>query len=139
MLGYTGAFGALKVQADARHDRNSVYGDVDTGKLGLAFDIAPGRNPVRAVAGTAFRAPAFNDLFFSGYGVATIGPEHARSVEAGVLWKSDTSSAGATLYRNKVRDLIAFEARPQLLPGRPGITTSAARATSTARPCRARR
>ena len=108
VLDYTGAFGAFKLQADARQDRNSVYGDVGTGKLGLAYDIAPGLT-VRAVAGTAFRAPAFNDLYFPGYGVATIGPEHARSVEAGVLWKSDTSSAGATLYRNKVRDLIAFE------------------------------
>ncbi|HEX7438490.1 MAG TPA: TonB-dependent receptor, partial [Caldimonas sp.] len=61
VLGYTGAFGGFKVQADARHDRNSAYGDVDTGKLGLAFDLQPGLT-LRAVAGTAFRAPTFNDL-----------------------------------------------------------------------------
>ena len=85
-LGYTGTFGRLKVQADARHDRNSAYGSVDTGKLGVAFDLVP-ELTVRAVVGSAFRAPTFNDLYFPGYGVATVGPERSRSVEVGVQWR----------------------------------------------------
>ena len=126
ILGYTGAFGAWKVQADARHDRNSTYGDVDTGKLGVAFDIVPGLT-LRAVAGTAFRAPAFNDLYFPGYGVKTVGPERSRSVEGGVQWKADSSSAGATVYRNKVRDLIAFEPDRRFCPADPAYDFGCAR------------
>ncbi|HEX7438031.1 MAG TPA: TonB-dependent receptor [Caldimonas sp.] len=126
VLGYTGAFGIYKVQADVRHDRNSVYGRVSTGKLGLAADIRPGVT-LRAVAGTAYRAPAFNDLYFPGYGVPTIGPEHSHSLEAGVQWRSDEASAGATVYRNRVRDLIAFEADRSFCPADPSYDFGCAR------------
>jgi vitamin B12 transporter len=126
VLGYTGAFGATRVQADVRHDRNSIYGSVSTGKLGLAVDLQPGLT-VRAVAGNAFRAPAFNDLYFPGYGVATIGPERSRSVEAGLQWRSGDSSAGATVYRNRVRDLIAFEADRSFCPADPSYDFGCAR------------
>lgn len=126
VLGYTGAFGATRVQADVRHDRNSVYGSVSTGKLGLALDLQPGLT-VRAVAGTAFRAPAFNDLYFPGYGVATLGPEHSRSVEAGLQWRSGDASAAATVYRNRVRDLIAFEADRRFCPADPSYDFGCAR------------
>ncbi|MEP7056397.1 MAG: TonB-dependent receptor [Caldimonas sp.] len=115
VLGYTGKIGALKVQGDVRHDRNSVFGNVSTGKLGLAFDIAPGLT-LRGVAGTAFRAPTFNDLYYPGYGIATIGPEHSRSIEAGLQWRHGAASAAATVYRNRVRDLIASEADRSFCP-----------------------
>ncbi|KNZ31306.1 MAG: hypothetical protein AD742_18685 [Methylibium sp. NZG] len=111
VLGYTGAFGeaaAHKLQADVRHDRNSVYGSVNTGKLGWAFDVAPGLT-VRAVAGTAFRGATFNDLYFPGYGVTTVRPERSRSIEFGVQWRDADQHASATLYRNRVRDLIGYQ------------------------------
>ncbi len=118
VLGYSGAFGAHRLQADVRHDRNSVYGGVSTGKLGWALDLMPGLT-ARAVAGTAFRGVSFNDLYFPGYGVATVRPERSRSVEVGVQWRQADSSAGATLYRNRVRDLIGYEADRTLCPADP--------------------
>jgi vitamin B12 transporter len=108
VLGYTGAFGAHKLQADVRHDRNSVYGSVNTGKLGWAMDLVPGLT-VRAVAGTAFRGATFNDLYFPGYGVPTVQPERSRSVEVGLQWRDGEQQASATLYRNRVRDLIGYQ------------------------------
>ncbi len=126
VVGYTGTFGRLKVQADARHDRNSAYGSVDTGKLGLAFDLLP-ELTVRAVAGSAFRAPTFNDLYFPGYGVASVGPERSRSVEFGVQWQRDASSVAATVYRNRVRELIAFEPDASLCPADPSYAFGCAR------------
>ena len=66
VLGYTGRFGAQKLQADLRWDHNSVYDNQTTGKLGWGMDLAAGWS-VRAVAGTAFRAPTFNDLYFPDY------------------------------------------------------------------------
>ena len=108
VLGYTGAFGDHKLQADVRHDRNSVYGNVNTGKLGWAFALLPGLT-ARAVAGTAFRGASFNDLYFPGYGVATVQPERSRSVEVGLQWRDGEQQASATLYRNRVRDLIGYQ------------------------------
>jgi vitamin B12 transporter len=111
VLGYTGVVGesgSHKLQADVRHDRNSVYGNVNTGKLGWAFDLVPGLT-LRAVAGTAFRGASFNDLYFPGYGVATVQPERSRSVEVGVQWRDGEQQASATLYHNRVRDLIGYQ------------------------------
>ena len=108
VLGGSARFARHSVQADLRHDDNSAYGANSTGRLGYAFEVSPGLK-LRALAGTTFRAPTFNDLYFPGFGVATIRPERGRSVEAGAAWQSGASSAALTLYRNQVRDLIGFE------------------------------
>jgi vitamin B12 transporter len=108
VLGYSGAFAGQKVQADVRHDHNSAFGNVDTGKLGWGIDLTPSWS-LRAVAGTAFRAPSFNDLYYPGFGVSTIRPERSRSIEFGANWHAGDSAAGVTLYRNRVRDLIGYE------------------------------
>lgn len=107
-LGYSGKFGAHLLSADVRHDDNSVYGGKTTGRLGYGYDLGYGLT-ARALAGTTFRAPSFNDLFYTGYGVDTIRPERGRSVEIGLNWLSGDSNASVTVYRNRVRDLIAYE------------------------------
>ena len=108
MLGYSGQFGAQTVQADLRRDQNSVYGGATTGRLGWSMAVAPGWR-VRALAGTTFRAPSFNELFYPDYGVASITPERGRSVEFGIDWRAGGSEAAATVYQNRVRDLIAYQ------------------------------
>ena len=132
VLGYTGSWGALRLQADGRYDRNSVYGDSTTGKLGVGYAVGPDLT-LRAVAGTAFRAPTFNDLYFPGFGVPTVGPEYSRSLEVGLQWRSGDSSAAATLYRNRLRDLIAYEPDRSFCPADPaydfGCARNVARAT----------
>jgi vitamin B12 transporter len=115
VLGYTGRFGAQKLQADLRWDHNSVYDNQTTGKLGWGMDLAEGWS-VRAVAGTAFRAPTFNDLYFPGFGVATLQPERSRSIEAGLDYKAAMTSLAATAYYNKVSDLIGYQPDPAQCP-----------------------
>ncbi|MDO9313845.1 MAG: TonB-dependent receptor [Burkholderiaceae bacterium] len=107
-LGYSGKFGAHLLSADVRHDDNSVYGGKTTGRLGWGYELGHGLT-ARALAGTTFRAPSFNDLFYTGYGVDTVRPERGRSAEIGLSWLSGDSNASVTLYRNRVRDLIAYE------------------------------
>jgi len=107
-LSYSGSAGAHSWQVDARHDRNSVYGDQGTGKLGYGFQIMPAWS-VRASAGTAFRAPTFNDLYFPGFGIDSIKPERSTSVELGTAWREAAWSVQATVYRNRVRNMIVFE------------------------------
>ena len=120
VLGYSGRFGAHSLQVDARRDDNSVYGANTTGRVGYAYDVAPGWR-VRALAGTTFRAPTFNDLFYPGYGVVTTRPEHGRSIEAGVSWQGATGSASATVWRNRVRDLIVYQPDRTFCPPDPAF------------------
>jgi vitamin B12 transporter len=124
VLSWTGRSGAHRWQVDARHDRHSVQGRIDTGKLGWGVDLAGGW-ALRAVAGTAYRVPTFNDLYFPNFGVTTLRPERSRSVEVGVDWVASPSAPGSarvglTAYRNRVRDLIGFEADPARCP--PGLS-----------------
>ncbi|MFT3665466.1 TonB-dependent receptor domain-containing protein [Piscinibacter sp.] len=108
VLELTGDAGPWSWQLDARHDDNSAYGNVNTGRIGGAFAFAPGWK-LRALAGTTFRAPTFNDLYYPGYGVETLEPERGRGIELGVAWQGDGSEAAATVYRNRVRNLIGYQ------------------------------
>jgi vitamin B12 transporter len=120
VLGYSGTFGDHALQADVRRDHSSVWGGVTTGRVGYAFALGSGVK-LRALAGTTFRAPTFNDLFFPGFGVPTIQPERGRSAEVGASWQGDGATLSATLYRNRVRDLIVFEPDRTFCPPDPAF------------------
>lgn len=132
VLGYAGTFGAQSVQADVRYDDNSVYGSTTTGRVGWSMALLPGLR-VRALAGTTFRAPSFNDLYYPGYGVDTVRPEHGRSVELGLNWQSGDTSAAATIYQNRVRDLITYEPDRSFCPSDPSYDFGCARNVDHAR------
>ena len=105
---YAGRWGAVDLQVEARHDDNSIWGGVRTGRAAAAWEVASGWR-LRAVAGTTFRAPSFNDLYFPGFGVPTVQPERGRSLELGLNWSGREGDAALTTYRNRVRDLIGYE------------------------------
>jgi vitamin B12 transporter len=110
-----GRIDAHRWQVDLRHDDHEVYGAQTTGKLAYAWQAAP-QWTLRAAAGTAFRAPSFNELYFPEFGVTTIQPERARSVEVATAWQGDGWSAQATAFDNRVRDLIGYEPDPAACP-----------------------
>jgi vitamin B12 transporter len=128
-FGYTGRFGAQKLQADLRWDHNSVYDNQTTGKIGWGMDLSDSWS-LRAVAGTAFRAPTFNDLYFPDFGVVTLQPERSRSIEAGLNYLAEQTSVSATAYYNKVSDLIGYQPDPDQCP--PGYAFGCAANTSRA-------
>ena len=132
VLGYTGSFGAHVIQADVRHDKNSVYGGNTTGRLGWSMEIASGLR-VRALAGTTFRAPSFNDLYYPGYGVSTVTAEKGRSVELGLNWRQGESEASATVYDNRLRNMIGYEADRTFCPADPAYDFGCARNIGHAR------
>lgn len=132
VLGYSGQYGAQSLQADLRQDQNSVYGGVTTGRLGWSSEVLSGLK-LRAVAGTTFRAPSFNDLYYPGYGVSTVVPERGRSIEVGLAWRVSDSEASVTVYQNKVRDLIGYESNKALCPADPAYAYGCARNISAAR------
>jgi vitamin B12 transporter len=131
-VGYSGQYGVHAVQADMRRDNSSVYGGVTTGRLGWSMDVGSGWR-IRALTGSTFRAPSFNDLYFPDYGVNTVRPEKGRSVEAGVSWRSADSEASATVYQNKVGDLIGYQPDSALCPAAVGYQYGCAANVSRAR------
>ncbi|MEO8309681.1 MAG: TonB-dependent receptor [Caldimonas sp.] len=132
VVGYSGSFGAQTLQADLRRDDNTAYGGNTTGRIGYAISIARGVK-LRALAGTTFRAPTFNDLAFPGFGIPGIRPEHGRSIEAGASWQDDAASLSATVYRNRVRDLIGFQPDRAFCPADPAYDFGCAANTRRAR------
>lgn len=132
VVGYSGGFGAHVLQADLRQDHNSVYGNNTTGRLGWSMEIADGLR-VRALAGTTFRAPSFNELYFPGFGVPTIESERGRSVEVGLNWRRGDHNAGLTVYQNRTRNLIVFEPDPTFCPADPAYSFGCARNIGRAR------
>jgi len=130
-LAWTGAVERLSWQADMRRDDRSDFGRVTTGRLGGAFSLGLGWR-ARALAGTTFRAPSFNDLVFPGYGVPGLRPEQGRSAEAGVHWEAREAQAALTVYRNRVRDLIGYQPDPTGCPPDPAYTFGCAGNTQRA-------
>ena len=132
IAGYAGTFGASELQASLRQDHNSIYGNDTTGSVGGSYRLTQ-QFKLRAVAGTTFRAPTFNDLFYPGYGVSTIRPERGRSIEVAAQWQSGGTTASATLYRNDVRQLIAYQPDAAQCPPDPAYASGCAANTGRAR------
>ncbi|OWQ90782.1 hypothetical protein CDN99_11450 [Roseateles aquatilis] len=111
IAGYSGQFGPAAVEASVRHDDNSAYGKNTSGTIGGSYALSSTLK-LRALAGKSFRAPTFNDTSYPFYGVPTIKPETGRSIELGVNWQSGATSASATVYRNKLDNLIGYNPDP---------------------------
>jgi vitamin B12 transporter len=131
VLGYAGRFGDHALQIDVRHDDNADFGGVNTGRIGWTMDLTRTLR-LRALAGNTFRAPSFNDLYFPGYGVPGVRPERGRSVELGVAWASSGAQASATVYRNRVRDLIGYQPDATRCPDDPAYAFGCASNVSRA-------
>ncbi len=129
---FVGQFKTLTLQADLRGDDNSVYGRQTTGRIAASWALAPGLR-LRALAGNTFRAPSFNDLYYPGYGVASVRPERGRSAELGLSWQAGQQAVSATLWRNHVRDLVGYESDNSLCPNDPAYSFGCARNFGLAR------
>ncbi len=108
LLGYVAQQGATTWEANLRRDDNSAYGKNTTGSLGFNQALS-NTTRLRALYGTSFRAPTFNDLYYPGYGVATLKPEKGRSFELGLNWQEGGERFGITAFRNKIRDMITYD------------------------------
>ena len=105
-LGWRTEIGAHGLQAHLRYDDDSEFGGQATGSLAWGWTFAPGFRAT-ASAATSFRAPTLYQRF-SEYGTATLQPEDGRNVEAGLQWAQAGHELSATVWRNRLRQLIAF-------------------------------
>ncbi len=97
----------------ARHDDNEVFGHRSTGTADYGYWINDELR-VSANIGTGFKAPTFNQLYYPlsfGYeGNPDVKPEKSASygvgIEASPVWGTWSVNA----YRNRIRDLIDWQA-----------------------------
>src|SRR5215831_18937299 len=100
----------LFMTAGFRVEDNSDFGTNWTERGSLAYVIREWGTKIRGGAGSGFRAPTFNDLFFPGFSDPTLKPEESFSWEVGVdqkLWK-DRIRLGLTYFHNDFKNLIGF-------------------------------
>ena len=94
-----------------RVEDNSVYGTHWTERGSLAYVIKEWGTRIRGGAGSGFRAPTFNDLFFPGFSDPDLQPETSFSYEFGIdqkLWK-DRIRLGLTYFHTDFKNLIGLE------------------------------
>jgi vitamin B12 transporter len=101
--------GAHLATASVRRDDSTQYGGKTTGAIGYGYRV---NQDLRASvsAGTSFRAPTFNELYFPGFGVASNKPESGRNVEGGLYWNDSVSEASVTYFHNRLTDLLVTAA-----------------------------
>lgn len=112
--------GAHSVQVNGRREHNSQYGGQSTGSVAYGYRWSEHwRGSVSY--GTAFKAPAFNDLYFplSCFppfgcfgGNPDLKPERARNREAAVHYERGAHQVSLRWYLNHVSDLIVWGNTP---------------------------
>ncbi len=111
LLGWRRDFGRHRLHANARHDDDSQFGGHATGGFGYGLRLTPAWRAELAW-GSAYRAPAFDDLYWPGGGNPELRPETARNLEAAVKHQAGDRLVSATVYRNRVEDLIQWAPGP---------------------------
>ena len=117
--------------AGVRVEDNSVFGTSVTERGSLSYLIKAWGTRLRGSAGSGFRAPTFNELFFPGFSNPDLKPEESFGYDFGIdqkLW-DNRIRLGLTFFDTRYKNLIACCV---FLPGPPFVTTgNIGRARST--------
>ncbi len=100
--------GDLGLQGSLRFDNNSAYDTYTTGTLGTSYLITDTLEVV-GTAGTAFRAPSFNELYFPNYGDENVEPEESRSFELAIRQFTQGGEWRVSGYRIDTTNLIGSD------------------------------
>jgi vitamin B12 transporter len=96
------------VESAVRTDDNERYGTHTTWQLGGGYQLTPTYR-LLANAGTAFRAPTFNDLYYPYYGSTDIEPEESTNYEVAIEANYAFADVRVTAYHNDIENLIAYD------------------------------
>ena len=104
-----GYIGVHELAASVRYDDNQQFGGHTTGQIGWAYDLTAATR-LRASAGTAFKAPSFNDLYYPSSNFfrsnPELRPEESRSVELGLRFAQGSGFIDLSAFSTRVDDLI---------------------------------
>ncbi len=105
-----GGIGRLSLQTGVRFDRNEVFGDFTTWRLGASLRLSAATR-LRAAAGTAFKEPTFDQTFNTAFSTGNPGlkPERSRSFEAGIdHWFGSETRLSVTGFTQRFQDVIEY-------------------------------
>jgi vitamin B12 transporter len=105
---YQADLGRHEFAVSARLDDNEQFGSNATGSLAWGLGLGAGLH-VYASAGTAFKAPSFNELYFPGFGNPRLDPEKAQTIELGVKQSTGWGRWTLAAFGSDVDDLVAFD------------------------------
>ncbi len=108
-IGLTGNQQGHSWQLNLRRDNNSQFGSATTGFAGYSYRFNP-QWRVSTSAGTSFKAPSFNDLYYPDYSNPSLKAEKGRTGELGATYTHGPHELKLTRYESRIRDLIAFDA-----------------------------
>lgn len=112
MLGYLGPMflssSVNEFQFNLRHDDYSDFGLATTGLAAYGLKFAAGWKAI-VQASTAFKAPAFNELYFPFFGNPDLKAERARNVEIGLQYAADATLVRVSAFRVRTHDLIVYD------------------------------
>ncbi len=91
--------------AVVRKDSNSQFGSFNNWALSGGYRLT---QSIRAIAsvGTSFQAPSFNQLYFPGFGTATLKPQRNKSKEIGLKYDQGSLALSAVVYQNQIQGFI---------------------------------
>lgn len=116
----------LTLNAGLRLDHYSDFGESLNPRLGLAWQFHP-RYSLRALYGTAFRAPDFRSLYLESPfidGNPDLSEERVRTIELGLSARPLARlSTGITLYHNRLDELINVPAGQSRIENIDSMTT----------------
>jgi vitamin B12 transporter len=105
---YQGRFGVHDLQASLRRDDNDQFGGHTTGGLAWGIEFGGGLR-LTANAGTAFKAPSFNELYFPFYGNPDLDPETSESTELGLGQQQGDWRWQLNVFSTTIDDLITYD------------------------------
>jgi len=99
--GYQAHAGQHSFQANLRNDDNSQFGSHSTGYLGYGYHFST-QWRIGASAGSAFKAPTFNDLYWPSAGNPDLRPEQSRNKEASLHYDQGVNHFSVVYFDNQV-------------------------------------
>ncbi|MBU2897522.1 TonB-dependent receptor domain-containing protein [Vibrio hepatarius] len=109
----SGLYSKDKIQAEVslRIDDNEQYGDYTTWQVGSGYKFTPIYR-LSVMAGTAFKAPTFNDLYhpasqWGDYANPDLAPEESLNYEVALDVTPSIGDFRIAFYQNEVSDLIS--------------------------------
>lgn len=92
-----------------RRDDDSQFGGNTSWEAGWGVDLGTHWH-LEVQHATAFKVPSFNELYFPGYGNATLEPERGRSTEVAIARTGAHGRWETRAYTSRISDLIAHDA-----------------------------
>ena len=106
---YRARFGAHRLQAGVRHDDNEQFGGHSTGSLGYGLEFGDGFR-FTASAGTGFKVPTFNDLYYpGGWGNPDLEPEESKTLNLGIAQYGEGWNWTFNAFQTNVEALIGYD------------------------------